>query len=184
MQETCLKKPSDYQKLANEYGFKWIGPEVANVMEKTWWECLNGHKWYSPYSMINSGYGCPKCLDMVNGRLVSNPQRIIANITGGLLNFQIGKYSIDIAIQRNEQLIAIEYDAWYWHGDRQKNDTLRDQALNADGWRVLRIKSSKLIPDNHQIESAIAEFLNGKWYYEIILQDWGKGPTTSHGHAR
>lgn len=172
------KKPDDYKKLANEYGFRWIGPEVNSVMQKTWWECPNGHKWNSTYSMINSGYGCPKCLDMVNGRLVSSPQRIIAVLTEGILNFQVSKYSVDIAIQKNEQLIAIEYDAWYWHGNRQENDTLRDRALNANGWRVLRIKSGKLIPDTHQIENAIAELLNGKWYYEIILPDWGKGPTT------
>jgi hypothetical protein len=173
------KKPTDYQKLASERGFRWIGPEVTNVMQKTFWECPNGHKWNSTYSMINSGYGCPKCLDMVNGRLVSSPQRIIANITDGLLNFQVGKYSIDIAIQRNEQLIAIEYDAWYWHRDRQKSDTQRDRILNANGWRVLRIKSGKLIPNSSQIENAIAELLSGKWYSEIILQDWNKGPTTS-----
>lgn len=172
------KKPSDYSNLAKKLGFRWVGPPAANVMKKTWWECTNGHKWYSTYSMINSGYGCPKCLDMVNGRLVSSPQRTIANITNGLLNFQVGKYTVDIAIQRNEQLIAIEYDAWYWHGNRQENDTMRDQALNANGWRVLRIKSGKLVPERHQIELAIAELLNGKWYYEIILKDWGKGSTT------
>lgn len=173
------KKPKDYYALAQKLKIKWLGPEVSNVMEKTWWECSRGHKWHSPYSMINSGYGCPKCLDMVNGKLVSSPQRVIAKVVGGLLNFEVGRYSVDVALQRHEQLIAIEYDAWYWHGNRQKNDMARDQALNADGWRVLRIKSNKLTPDKNQIEKAIDELLNGKWYCEIILADWGKGPTSS-----
>lgn len=173
------KSPNDYIKLANKYGFKWLGPNVKNVMEKTTWKCSKGHTWNTTYSMINSGYGCPKCLDMVNGKLVSNPQRIIASMTGGLLNFQTGKFCIDVVFQRNEQLIAIEYDAWYWHGDRQENDNLRNQILNKDGWRILRVKSNKLIPEKAILENAIEELLNGKWYSEIILSDWGKGPTSS-----
>jgi very-short-patch-repair endonuclease len=116
---------------------------------------------------------------MVNSKLVSNPQRSIAKMIGGKLNLQEGKYTVDVAMQRNEQLIAIEYDAWYWHGDRQKQDAVRDEALNTLGWRVIRIKSGKHLPQPQQLEEAISELLNGKWYCEIVLDDWGKGPTTT-----
>jgi hypothetical protein len=175
------KKPEDYHRLAKTHGFKWHGPDAPNVMTKTWWECPNGHRWYSTYSMINSGYGCTQCLDIVNGKLVSSPQRKIAKMIGGLLNVQVGKYVVDIALQKDEQLIAIEYDAWYWHGDRQKYDIHRDKSLNDDDWKVIRIKSGKLLPDTHQLENSIKELLNGKWYVEIVLDDWGKGNTATNG---
>jgi very-short-patch-repair endonuclease len=52
---------TDYHALAQDCGFRWLGPEVLNVMTKTSWECENGHQWQAPYSSIGQGHGCPFC---------------------------------------------------------------------------------------------------------------------------
>lgn len=55
------KTPDDYRKLATNRGFNWLGPEVSNTVTKTRWQCDQGHKWYSIYSNIRKGSGCPYC---------------------------------------------------------------------------------------------------------------------------
>lgn len=55
------KKPKDYHVLANEYGFRWLGPKVLGTHINTNWECGRGHQWGACYSNIKQGYGCPHC---------------------------------------------------------------------------------------------------------------------------
>ena len=57
--------PGDYEALAAERGFKWLGPFVANIDKKTEWECSGTygekHRWQASYAMIRKGSGCPQC---------------------------------------------------------------------------------------------------------------------------
>ena len=46
------KTPADYHALAEERGFRWLGPEVPNVRIKTGWRCDEGHDWESTYNSI------------------------------------------------------------------------------------------------------------------------------------
>lgn len=55
------KTPEDYHKMAQAYGFKWIGPEVKSVIYQTTWECIKGHQWKARYNNIQGGQGCPYC---------------------------------------------------------------------------------------------------------------------------
>jgi len=55
------KTPADYQALAVERGFKWLGPEVLDTQTKTWWECEHGHQWQAIYANVKRGSGCRKC---------------------------------------------------------------------------------------------------------------------------
>jgi hypothetical protein len=67
------KTPQDYHILAEKRGFEWLGPEVANVLTKTWWHCSEGHEWEAHYSHIKEGSGCPYC----TGKSASAVQNII-----------------------------------------------------------------------------------------------------------
>jgi hypothetical protein len=58
------KTPADYRALAAKRGFTWLGPEVANVMIKTGWQCQRGHQWQARYESIRAGSGCPHCPDL------------------------------------------------------------------------------------------------------------------------
>lgn len=77
----------------------------------------------------------------------------------------------------NGQRVAVEYDSWYWHAGREENDAQRDKEMLAAGWRVLRVKSGTLLPTRAQLDAAIGRLLAGEEQTEIVLEDWGQGPT-------
>lgn len=55
---------SDYYKLADKKGIKWLGPWVKNNQTKTHWECKEGHKWQATYASIyQKGMGCRQCYE-------------------------------------------------------------------------------------------------------------------------
>ena len=171
------KTDNDYIALAKDRGFKWLGPTTSNTKANTNWECLKGHQWSANYHNIQGGTGCPICVDMVYGQKVSKAQRKLSKILGGHLNFPFGRYNIDIALDVEGENIAIEYDAWYWHAHRLKEDESRDRILIKKGWKILRIKTNTQIPNLALIEKALQDIKSGKNRVEIILDDWGKGPT-------
>ena len=171
------KTPADYYALAEERGFQWLGPEVPTTRAKTFWKCENGHEWEAVYHNIQRGSGCPACLDLVRGSQVSNVQRELAEMLGGELNRPFRRYNIDVALFRSGVPIAVEYDAWYWHGGREEEDARRDGDMIAAGWRVLRVRSGKQLPTRQQLDAAIDRLLGGEQRVEIVLDDWGVGPT-------
>jgi very-short-patch-repair endonuclease len=118
---------------------------------------------------------CPNCVDRVNGRKVSKPQKELWTILGGQLNHAVGNHTVDIALTVGDVKLAVEYDSWFWHGGQDKADRERDRQLIAKGWRVLRIKSNNLIPSLGKLKSAIRRLLAGKHFAEITLDDWGTG---------
>lgn len=175
------KTTTDYHALAKARGFKWLGPKVPNVLTKTSWQCSEGHEWEARFSAIQYGDGCPDCARYthVNGRLVSHTQVKIGELLGGVVNYPFNGYCIDIALIEDSIKIAIEYDSWFWHADKEENDAQRDKVLMAEGWRILRIKSNTLLPSEKKLNKAIAKLRNGESYVEIILPDWGNGKIRS-----
>lgn len=175
-------KPIAYHKLASKQNLKWLGPKVPNNYTKTQWECESGHIWETYYMVIQRGSSCPTCIDMVNGAIVSNSQRQLCEMLGGELNYPFGRKRIDVALLDGK--IAIEYDSWYWHGYRQKEDAKRDKALLASGWKILHVKSNDKLPTLGQMKIALDLLRNGESITEIVLGDWGKGPTFKDAHSR
>ncbi len=169
----------DYRKLAASRGFSWVGPRVTNTLVKTDWECDSGHTWSATYSDIRKGSGCPHCLDMVNGARVSKRQRQLAEMLCGELNSPFGDYRIDVFIERNSVPIAVEYDCWFWHAERLDADRQRDDEMIAAGLSVLRVLTNDQLPSSEQLDLAVGEILGGRRKAEILLDDWGKGPTRS-----
>jgi very-short-patch-repair endonuclease len=96
---------------------------------------------------------------------------------GGELNKPFGSYNVDVALRVEGVSIAVEYDSWYWHAEREENDAQRDAEMIAAGWRVLRVKSNELLPTREQSDAALEQLLTGDSKVEIVLEDWGVGPT-------
>lgn len=171
------KKPSDYHEMALSRGLRWLGPVVSRVKEKTRWGCGKDHQWSGTYDDLNNGQGCPECVDIVNGHKVSKPQRRLCLLLDGELNKKSGRYSIDVAFERQGIKIALEYDAWYWHAHREKEDQSRRQVLAQAGWRILRIKGGQsAIPDLRDLSIAIERLVSGEIEVEIEMTVWGIGP--------
>jgi very-short-patch-repair endonuclease len=91
----------------------------------------------------------------------------------GEMNRLEGNYCIDIVVIIDGVPIAIEYDGWHWHRDRFIEDAKRDAALIVLGWKVLRIKSGELMPEERDVAIAVERLLCGEDYTEIALDDWG-----------
>ena len=174
--ERRRNKPDDYHALAQERGFRWIGPEVPNSHTRTTWECEQGHQWEAVYGSIKQGRGCPVCIDMIHGARVSQVQRDLCEMLGGELNRPFGPYRIDVAVEADGIAIAVEYDSWYWHAGREDYDAQRDREMMAAGWRILRVRSNEQLPAREQLDAAIARLLAGEEQVEIVLDDWGIRP--------
>jgi len=88
------------------------------------------------------------------------------------LNYPLSRINMDVALFISVFKIDIEYDAWYWHQDQQK-DRRRDEFAKSQGWKILRIKSSHKLPTLEQIEESIDYLINkNKSFSYIILDDW------------
>jgi len=94
----------------------------------------------------------------------------------GQLNYPFDNLRIDVALPADK--IAIEYDAWYWHGYRLEQDDLRDQELLSAGWQILHIRSNSSLPTQPELHAAISRLTStNDRVVEIVLDDWGHGPT-------
>jgi len=72
-----------------------------------------------------------------------------------ILNYPSLNRSIDIAIPN--KWIAIEYDCWYWHQDKQA-DEIRQKELEGIGWRFLRYKD--YMPDIDKLKMDLRQIAN------------------------
>lgn len=171
------KKRQDYISLAKLKGVTWIGDIPKNTKEKTEWECPKEHTWKTSYHTLLYGRGCPRCMHIVNGKKVSSQQIKVAEMVGGILNFQCGNIFIDVALP--EQKIAIEYDSWFWHAYKQKQDGERTNRLLDMEWRVIIIKSNTRVPSLLVMEEAIEKVLEDG-FCEVLLDDWEKGKPFGH----
>lgn len=165
-------KADAYHILAQTRGFQWVGTELPNNTKGvTDWICDNGHGFSATYISMAHGNNCPHCSHMVNGKLVSKPQLALHALSGGELNYQVGRYFVDIALEPTSIFrIAIEYDCYYWHD--VEHDKKRDAFLHSRGWRILRIKSGVLIPSLPELQTAIERLRSGETYLEITMPDW------------
>lgn len=58
------RPPEDYDALAQERGFTWLGPAVTATDMPTGWQCSQGHVWQTAYHVIQFGAGCPTCANI------------------------------------------------------------------------------------------------------------------------
>lgn len=89
-----------------------------------------------------------------------------------ILNKSVSSFNLDVALYIDDIKIDVEYDGWYWHQDAQK-DRRRDEVSKSLGWKILRIKGSKSLPDIETLIQKVEVLVNtSKEYEEIILEDW------------
>lgn len=89
------------------------------------------------------------------------------------LNAPLRELSLDIKLTTPDGInIDLEYDCWYWHQDKNR-DRHRDEVVKKYGYKVVRIKSGKMIPTEEQIKEAVQYVLQpNKKFARIFLSDW------------
>ena len=90
----------------------------------------------------------------------SKPQLLLNNLLKKIygnseLNYPCGGLSLDSMVIVEGYKIDVEYDCWYWHKDRKKQDYQRDWVVKQNGYKVLRVKGYTKIPSDEQIKEAI-----------------------------
>ena len=157
----------------------------ANAATPLGWFCERGHHFMTTYhSIVINDWWCPTCQReenansqvYVNGARTSAAQRIIADMIRGELNYPCGRRRVDVAIFIDDTKIAVEYDSWYYHGNRTGEDTKRDDELLGAGWKIIHIRANYLIPSLDIINAAIERVLAGSIIEIVLMKDWGRGP--------
>ena len=88
------------------------------------------------------------------------------------LNYPCGRCFLDVVVMFENISINIEYDGAFWHTDLNK-DRKRDEFVKTKGYRILRIKSRRKIPELTDLVNTIELLKNGEHTYsEIVLPDW------------
>lgn len=88
------------------------------------------------------------------------------------LNYPCGRCSLDVVVLFDDIKIDVEYDGSFWHAD-QNRDRRRDEFVKIQGYRILRIKSRREIPDFADLVNKIEILRDGEHTYdEIVLPDW------------
>lgn len=88
-------------------------------------------------------------------------------------NFYISKLSLDMVLTIDGIKIDIEYDSSYWHNPIR--DRRRDEFLKNKGYKILRIKSGRMIPNKNDVLEKIKKLITtDKKYESLVLPDWNE----------
>ena len=113
---------------------------MPNSNKKVWWICKKGHEWQATVSHRNNGRGCPICS---SERKTSFPEYALV--------FYLKKYGIDVIHSYKKQgyeldvyipsmKTAIEYDGFFWHENKAKQDLEKNSKCKKDGIKLYRIR--------------------------------------------
>ncbi len=113
---------------------------VSNSNKKVWWKCKKEHEWMATIRDRNYGTGCPICQ---SERRTSFPEYAIIFYLEkyGVKTIHLCKeygYELDVYIPTKK--IAIEYDGYFWHKERGKEDCIKNQRCLEDGITLYRIR--------------------------------------------
>lgn len=113
------------------------------------WRCSADptHRWRAIVgNRVRKGNRCGSC------RAVrSLPELLLAHELGGLtdldsslrkLETDHGEREVDLAWPGVQ--VALEYDGWYWHQDKEKQDRWKGEQLAERGWTLIRVRALPL----------------------------------------
>lgn len=117
--------------------------------KKVWWKCENNHSFKTSINNRTKpqNTGCPYCK-------IKNRSKIEIYIAFELSNFfqidfedhkiEINNKMWDVDIILRKENCIIEYDGNYWHKNKEDEDKEKTKILEANGWKVIRIREHPL----------------------------------------
>ena len=120
---------------------------LPNSDKKVWWKCRKGHEWKTTISNRHNGNGCPICS---SERRTSFPEYAFVyylkkHDLDVIHSYKENGYELDIYIPSKK--IAIEYDGYFWHKNKEKKDLEKNFKCKRDGIKLYRIREG-LMPLN------------------------------------
>ena len=116
----------------------------AGSGKKAWWRCVVGHEWQATIASRNNGRDCPKCRPKSSRFELRLYCELLAIFKDTENRRRIRGLECDIYIPSLE--LGIDYDGWYWHRNRFKQDLEKFQKLNQNGFRFIKIRDEGLEP--------------------------------------
>lgn len=106
-----------------------------------------------------------------SGKQLKLQEMIKKNYGNCELNYPCGESSLDCMAIINGIKIDIEYDGWYWHKDREKQDRNRDYFVKSRGYKVLRFFAyADRLPTEEELLTAIEQLTTtNKKYLKVEL---------------
>ena len=133
---------------------------TSGTKRKVWWLCSKGHSYYSKINGRTGGNrGCKHCSNQSSGSEI----RILAELTS-IFNDVKSRYKIDgveLDIYLPDFNLAIEFDGYYWHKNKEKNDLQKNEFLLSLDINLIRVREEILKPlskndiivrNNHHLE--------------------------------
>jgi len=135
---------NSHPKLLKEWDFeknKKISLESLSYksVKSVHWKCRKNHSWTtSPYHRTIDKTGCPYC-----ARPSSKPEiriycELIKFFPGAKSRFKFKNKEIDVFLP--EQKLAIEYDGYYYHKNRFKEDQAKNNFYKKNKIELIRIR--------------------------------------------
>lgn len=116
---------------------------------KVWWKCLNkinDHEWKSSINnrTRGEGRGCPYCNNNTSRQEIRVFTEILKIFGKNNVEWKkrIENNEIDIFIK--DLNIGIEYDGYYWHKNRLKNDKNKNKFFKSKGIKIIRFREKPL----------------------------------------
>ena len=108
--------------------------------KKVWWKCGKGHEWQASIANRNKGTNCPMC---TSERHTSFPEYALLYYLkkyglDAIHSHKAKGYELDIYIPSKK--IAIEYDGYFWHKNKEKKDLEKNRKCEKDGITLYRIR--------------------------------------------
>ena len=162
--QKVLKGCNDLQtvnpELANEWncdknGLLLASDVMPNSNKKVWWKCSKGHEWEAIIATRNKGIGCPICSSERNTSL---PEYMILYYlkkygVEAMHTYKGNGYELDIYIP--SQKIAIEYDGYFWHGNKIKKDLEKNKKCTKDNITLYRVREGLPLLNDSSIDYVI-----------------------------
>jgi len=114
-----------------------------SVSKKVWWICKKGHEWQATVNSRRYGVGCPICAR--DTQTSFSEQVIFFYVKKVFLKAEnravLNNCEVDIYIP--ELMLGIEYDGYFWHKNKQIEDSRKSIKLQKSGIRLVRIREQK-----------------------------------------
>ena len=113
---------------------------MPNSDKKVWWKCRKGHEWQATVGSRNVGNGCPICNSEQNTSFPEYAMVYYLRKQGleVIHSYKENGYELDIYISSKN--IAIEYDGYIWHKNKNKQDLEKNHKCVKDGIKLYRIR--------------------------------------------
>ncbi len=110
---------------------------------RVWWKCYLGHETQAAIASRAYGKGCPKCspqLSIPEIRVFAELHYIFGEEL--LQNDRSTKHEFDVF--HPTYRFAIEYDGYYWHKDKKKNDVIKNEFAANNNLFLINIREHGL----------------------------------------